>query len=244
MKTVKLGTLLLMVQFSLAGCVTVKKDGGPVVKADPIAMAESRIALGLGYLEGGSTMRAHDNLQQALTHAPDYYRAQLSMAHYYETVGEDSKAEEMYKRSLRQNTKNGNVLNNYGTFLCKRGQFEKADQMFTKAIEQPYYYLIPASYENAAFCALKSNDKDKAKQYFARAIDHDPHRPKSILQLAKLEIDSGNYTEARIRLMRFNQTYGIKKPSLQLMVELERAAGNDALEQKYQNQLDQLYSDS
>ncbi len=79
MKTVKLGTLLLMVQFSLAGCVTVKKDGGPVVKADPIAMAESRIALGLGYLEGGSNIRAHDNLQQALTHAPDYYRAQLSM---------------------------------------------------------------------------------------------------------------------------------------------------------------------
>ncbi len=35
---------------------------------------------------------------------------------------------------------------------------------------------------------------------------------KSILQLAKIEIDSGDYTEARIRLMRFNQMYGVKKP--------------------------------
>ena len=157
-----------------------------------------------------------------------------------ETVGEDAKAEQMYKRSLRQHTKNGNVLNNYGTFLCKRGDFEKADQMFNRAIEQPYYYLIPASYENAAFCALKSQDKDKAKYYFARAIDHDPHRPKSILQLAKLEIDSGNYTEARIRLMRFNQMYGVKKPSLQLMIQLERAAGNEALEKKYQKQLERF----
>lgn len=240
MKTTKLGALLLMSQFALVGCVTVKEDGSPVVKADPVAMAESRIALCLGYLEGGNMIRAHDNLQQALTHAPQYYRAQLSMAHYYETVGEDAKAEQMYKRSLRQHTKNGNVLNNYGTFLCKRGDFEKADQMFNRAIEQPYYYLIPASYENAAFCALKSQDKDKAKYYFARAIDHDPHRPKSILQLAKLEIDSGNYTEARIRLMRFNQMYGVKKPSLQLMIQLERAAGNEALEKKYQKQLERF----
>lgn len=240
MRTVTLSALMLMTQFALVGCVTVKENGAPIVKADPVAMAESRIALGLGYLEGGNMIRAHDNLQQALSHAPQYYRAQLSMAHYYETVGEDAKAEDMYKRSLRQHTKNGNVLNNYGTFLCKRGDFQQADQMFNRAIEQPYYYLIPASYENAAFCALKSQDKDKAKYYFTRAIDHDPHRPKSILQLAKLEIESGNFTDARIRLMRFNQMYGVKKPSLQLMIELERAAGNEALEQKYVKQLERM----
>mgnify|MGYP000182740002 CR=1 FL=1 len=238
MKTLTLGLLLLMGQFALVGCVTVNQDGHAVTKTDPVTMAESRIALGLGYLDSGNMIRAHDNLQQALTHAPQYYRAQLSMAHYYETVGEEEKAEKMYKLSLRQHAKNGNVLNNYGTFLCKRGDYDEADQMFNRAIEQPYYFLIPASYENAAFCALKAKDTEKAKYYFARAIDHDPHRPKSILQLAKLEIDDGQYTEARIRLMRFNQTYGMKKPSLQLMIELERAAGNEVLEQKYQKQLD------
>jgi type IV pilus assembly protein PilF len=40
--------------------------------------------------------------------------------------------------------------------------------------------------------------------------------------------------------MRFNQMYGVKKPSLRLMVELERAAGNEALEKKYQYQLDRM----
>ncbi|MGR5552309.1 type IV pilus biogenesis/stability protein PilW [Vibrio alfacsensis] len=239
MKLTKLSTLLLISQLGVVGCVTVNENG-PVVEADPVTMAESRIALGLGYLNSGSMIRAHDNLQQALTHAANYYRAQLSMAHYYEVVGEDSKAENIYKRSLRQHSNNGNVLNNYGTFLCKRGDFPQADQMFNRAIQQPYYYLIPASYENAGFCALKSNNPDKAKYYFSRAIDHDPHRPKSILQLAKLEIDSGNYTDARLRLMRFNQMYGVKRPSLQLMVELEREAGNRVLEQKYQKQLDKL----
>ncbi len=232
-------SLSICAMVMLHGCVTVN-EGEPTPKVDPIAMAESRIALGLGYLENGNMIRAHDNLQQALSHAPQYYRTQLSMAHYYETVGEIDKAESMYKRSLRQHTKNGNVLNNYGTFLCKKGEYEQADKMFTRAIEQPYYYLIPASYENAAFCALKSQHPERAKYYFERAIDHDPHRPKSILQLAKLEIDDGEYTDARIRLMRFHQTYGVKKPSLQLLVELERAAGNEALKEKYQQKLDSL----
>ncbi len=163
MKTIKLGTLLLIVQFSLLGCVTVKEGGAPIVKPDPIAMAKSRIALGLGYLERGSTIRAHDNLQQALNHAPNYYRAQLSMAHYYESVGEELKAEQMYKRALRQHSNNGNVLNNYGTFLCKRGEYKKADRMFTQAIEQPYYYLIPASYENAAFLCSQIKRQRQSK---------------------------------------------------------------------------------
>ncbi|MDF5622381.1 type IV pilus biogenesis/stability protein PilW, partial [Vibrio parahaemolyticus] len=51
---------------------------------------------------------------------------------------------------------------------------------------------------------------------------------------------SGDYTEARIRLMRFNQMYGVKKPSLQLMIQVERAAGNEALEKKYQKQLEKF----
>ncbi len=40
--------------------------------------------------------------------------------------------------------------------------------------------------------------------------------------------------------MRFNQMYGVKKPSLKLMVELEREAGSEALEQRYKAQLEQM----
>ena len=40
--------------------------------------------------------------------------------------------------------------------------------------------------------------------------------------------------------MRFNQMYGVKKMSLKLMVELERVAGNEALELRYKTQLDQM----
>ncbi|EJL6267738.1 type IV pilus biogenesis/stability protein PilW [Vibrio cholerae] len=225
---------------ALAGCVTVTETAGNATQSDPTEMAEARIALGLGYLENGSMIKARENLEKALQHAPDYYRSQLSMAHYYEAVGENDSARKMYRTALSEHPKNGNVLNNFGTFLCKQGEYDTADQYFRRAVEQPYYYLISASYENAGLCALKAGKTDNAREYFKRAIDHDPNRLLSILQLTKMEIEAGDYTPARLRLMDLNQRYGYQKTSLKLLIELEKRAGNSALEQKYQTLLNSL----
>lgn len=225
---------------ALAGCVTVTETAGNATQSDPTEMAEARIALGLGYLENGSMIKARENLEKALQHAPDYYRSQLSMAHYYEAVGENDSARKMYRTALSAHPKNGNVLNNFGTFLCKQGEYDTADQYFRRAVEQPYYYLISASYENAGLCALKAGKTDNAREYFKRAIDHDPNRLLSILQLTKMEIEAGDYTPARLRLMDLNQRYGYQKASLTLLIELEKRAGNSALEQKYQTLLNSI----
>ncbi|NOF42609.1 type IV pilus biogenesis/stability protein PilW [Vibrio cholerae] len=225
---------------ALAGCVTVTETAGNATQSDPTEMAEARIALGLGYLENGSMIKARENLEKALQHAPDYYRSQLSMAHYYEAVGENDSARKMYRTALSEHPKNGNVLNNFATFLCKQGEYDTADQYFRRAVEQPYYYLISASYENAGLCALKAGKTDNAREYFKRAIDHDPNRLLSILQLTKMEIEAGDYTPARLRLMDLNQRYGYQKASLKLLIELEKRAGNSALEQKYQTLLNSL----
>ncbi|MDT8794426.1 type IV pilus biogenesis/stability protein PilW [Vibrio cholerae] len=225
---------------ALAGCVTVTETAGNATQSDPTEMAEARIALGLGYLKNGSMIKARENLEKALQHAPDYYRSQLSMAHYYEAVGENDSARKMYRTALSEHPKNGNVLNNFGTFLCKQGEYDTADQYFRRAVEQPYYYLISASYENAGLCALKAGKTDNAREYFKRAIDHDPNRLLSILQLTRMEIEAGDYTPARLRLMDLNQRYGYQKASLKLLIELEKRAGNSALEQKYQTLLNSL----
>lgn len=46
-----------------------------------------------------------------------------------------------------------------------------------------------------------------------------------------MEIEAGDYTPARLRLMDLNQRYGYQKASLKLLIELEKRAGNSALEQ-------------
>lgn len=223
----------------LSGCVTVT-NGEPQNNADPIAMAESRISLGLGYLENRNMVKARENLELAVRHSPNYYRSHLSMAHYYEVVSENEKARQSYNTALRHNSKNGNVLNNYGTFLCKQGEFKQADHYFQKAIQQPYYYLVSASYENAGFCALKAGHNDKALSYFERALDHDPNRVRSTLQLAKLEVDNSQYNDARLRLLRFHKRYGYQVTSLKILITLESGAGNQVLERKYREQLQKM----
>nr|WP_198927280.1 type IV pilus biogenesis/stability protein PilW [Vibrio genomosp. F10] len=233
-------SVVISTVMSITGCVTVTDGDETPTKASSIDMAETRLALGLGYLEKGNMIRARENLEKALKHAPNYYRTQLSMAHYYEAVGEPKSAENIYKTALRQHPKNGNVLNNYGTFLCKQGNVKQADDFFNRAVNQPYYYLISGSYENAALCALKAGNTVQAKTYFKRALDHDPNRARSILQLAKIEIEQQEFTDARIRLMHFHQRFGLRASSLTLLVELEKQAGNTALEKKYQRQLNDL----
>ncbi|WP_261902652.1 type IV pilus biogenesis/stability protein PilW [Vibrio fortis] len=237
-KLIKPSSVLLFV--ALSGCVSVTEGEPQRVEADPISMSESRIALGLGYMEQENMVRARENLELAIQHAPRYYRARLSMAHYYETVGETDEARKQYKSALRLDSNNGNVLNNYGTFLCKQGDYEQADRYFNQAINQPFYYLVSASYENAGFCALKSGDSDRAKYYFTRALDHDPNRIKSILQLTKIEVSQDEYRDARLRLFKFHQRYGYQIPSLQILVELESKSGNEALRDKYQSMLDEM----
>ncbi len=227
----------------LVGCVTVNEQSNNN-QFNKIKAAEARIKLGLSYLESKDMIRSRENLKKAISYAPDYYRSLIAMAHFYQEVGENEQAEQAYKKALEGAPKNGDVLNNYGTFLCKIGRFDEADVFFNRAIEQPYYYLIAASYQNAAMCALKSRDQDKAEHYFARSLDHDPNRTISILQLTQIEIQKAKYKKARVRLLKFHNRFGYKASSLGLLIELETQAKNDTLVSKYVNLLKDKYPDS
>jgi type IV pilus assembly protein PilF len=220
--------------------MTVEAPSNNIVESKPRDRSEARIELGIGYLKQGNMIKAHENFEIALQHDPNYYRAQLSLAHYFEQVGETQSAQNLYATALKQHPDNGDVLNNYGTFLCKQKHYDQADDLFNQAIKQPSYYLIPMSYENAALCSLKSGNKKRAQEYFKRALAHQPDRPISLLNLAKLEIEDQEYTDARLKLLRFNQRYGVKKSSLNLLIELEQKTGNKSLEDRYRRRLEQL----
>ncbi|NLS14084.1 type IV pilus biogenesis/stability protein PilW [Vibrio sp. SM6] len=243
MKCVRgLSSSFLCFALLLTGCVTITDKGRTegkrvAVKANPIEKAQSRITLGLAYLEQGDKIRALENFQKAYQHAPSYYRAQLTLAHYYELVGNNQRAQTFYSQAMATHRTNGDVLHLYATYLCKQGNYREADTLFNRAIALPNYVGIADSYENAGFCALKSGNSQRAQHYFARTLDYDANRPNSLLQLAKLEIDDDLLVQARARLMQFNQIYGARKSSLKLLVTLETQAGNISLAQRYQNQI-------
>ncbi|WP_240457852.1 type IV pilus biogenesis/stability protein PilW [Vibrio neptunius] len=208
----------LVVTMLLPACVTIDT---PLVTSDAQHKADARLTLGFGYLQRGNRVKARENFQQALEHAPKYYRAQLAMAHYLEQASEFTLAEHWFQQAISQHPDNGQLLNDYGRFLCKQSRYQEASVLFERAVLQPNYYYVADSYENAAFCALKAGQPKTAARFFERAIAHDPSRPQAILNLVKLEINQGKYESAQNRLTQFHQQFGVQALSHRLMVELE-----------------------
>lgn len=235
--------IILLCTCLITSCVTVV-ERDTANKVDPINVADARISLGLSYLFRGNWLKAKENLEIALSYAPNYYRSLNSIAYYYQQVGETDLATKNYKNALRQSPNSGDVLNNYGVFLCELGKFEKADELFNRAIKQTDYYRIADSYENAALCSLNSGDTRKAIFYFKRCLDYDPYRLMPLFQLAKLDFETGNIEQARDRLLKIHKRFGYQQESLDLLVKVERRAGNKSLADKYEKHLQADYPDS
>ena len=131
---------------------------------------KARINLALAYLEQSDFPKAKENVDKALEHDGKDYLPYSVLAYYYQQTGDNAKAEDAYRQALelsKVQTKNNqsrpDVLNNYGTFLCKQKQFDKAYQQFeTTLTSQEAYYNQADTLENIALCA--NMEKNVAKQ--------------------------------------------------------------------------------
>ncbi|RSD29503.1 type IV pilus biogenesis/stability protein PilW [Vibrio pectenicida] len=204
----------------LTACVTTLN--APTVDSNQRLKADARIALGMRYLQQKNTVKAKKNLQMALEHAPKYYRSQLAMAHYLETVLEFEQAQKMYENAQRSEPNNGKTLNDYGSFLCKRSRYQLAQKQFAKAVTQPDYYRIADSYENAALCWLKEGKPSQAIVNLRLAMAHDPNRPQTLLNLAQLEIERGHFDAALAHINQFEHRFGQHPLSLTLLADIEK----------------------
>lgn len=131
---------------------------------------KARINLALAYLEQSDFPKAKENIDKALEHDVKDYLPHSVLAYYYQQTGDNQKAEEAYQQALelsktqsKNNQVRPDVLNNYGTFLCKQKQFDKAYQQFETALtSQEAYYNQADTLENIALCA--NMEKNVAKR--------------------------------------------------------------------------------
>lgn len=131
---------------------------------------KARINLALAYLEQSDFPKAKENIDKALEHDVKDYLPHSVLAYYYQQTGDSQKAEEAYQQALKlsktqskNNQVRPDVLNNYGTFLCKQKQFDKAYQQFETALtSQEAYYNQADTLENIALCA--NMEKNVAKR--------------------------------------------------------------------------------
>ncbi|SDB19402.1 type IV pilus biogenesis/stability protein PilW [Pseudidiomarina indica] len=158
--------MLLMV---LAGMLT---TGCAQPRSHNDAAANTRLALGLQYLQGGNLEQAKANLVRALQHSPQSANVQAGLAHYYQHVHDWPKAEQHYQRAIELAPENGDNYNNLGVLLCRQQRYAAAQRMFQRALTQPSYAKLATTYQNAAHCAQQQGDSAQARALLKLARIH------------------------------------------------------------------------
>lgn len=160
------------------------------------AAAQTNAQLGLTYLNKNMYPAAKNRLLMALQENPKSATGWYSMGYYFEKTNDLKSAKAYYQKAISVEPHSGAAHNNYGTFLCRHGQYQAAIQEFLIATQQPNYLSVADAYENAGLCAIEIPNRTLAMQYFEKAIDNNPNMPYSLFSLAKLNYQNGNMEAA------------------------------------------------
>jgi type IV pilus assembly protein PilF len=193
--------ILFLISSFLWGCSTT--PGNHQENDRGKSTAKTNIQLGLVYLEKHNVQQAKERLLRALEEDPKMPEAQYAMAYFLETTGNPQQANIYYLKAIELAPERGDVQNNYGTFLCRHKQYQKAVQHFLLAVQDSKYLETASAYENAGLCSLKIPNQKQAIVYFKRALQEDPNHPTSLLELAKLNYLAGDYVLAKQQLNQF-----------------------------------------
>lgn len=196
-------TSFILSSLCLMTACTTSHSQGEDPEQKKINTAQINTELGLAYLQRHEMQHAKQKLLLALEEAPNSPEPWYAMGYFMESTGDIAEAKTYYLKSVALAPKKGDVQNNFGTYLCRTGDYSGAIQHFMLALDDPEYLETASAYENAGLCALKIPDKTLALNYFNKAIMQDPNHTVALIESAQLDYDMKNYREAKIRLDEF-----------------------------------------
>jgi type IV pilus assembly protein PilF len=207
-------------------------------------ISDANLQLGIAYMRQGDMDTAMAKLKKALEEEPGSASANGAIAVLYDRIGEGKLAEKHFERALSASPNDPELHNNYGGYLCRKGEYTRALKQFDDAANEPLYPGIAAALTNAGICAAKIPDAKQEEDYFRKALDHDPKFPYALLQMANLMLTRGNYLAARGYIQRFDAVSAPTAESLWLGVRIENKLGDQSASGSYALQLRNNFPDT
>ena len=226
-----------------AGCVSQQ----PVSTANSRSLSKAgleRLNAGWGYMSDGQYQRAKHHLDRALEHDPGSARVHAALGYYYSQVGEFKAAERSFETSIKLDNQDGENMNLYGVFLCREGKYAAAEKIFERVLDIRTYSNMSSTLENAGLCALRTDNMDKAEQYFLRSVRHNPKQAQSLLELANIEFEKKNTARAKSYLDRHMAVGRESARSLWLGSQLAYEQGDRDAVASLGVKLERLFPDS
>jgi type IV pilus assembly protein PilF len=212
---------LLLIGLSLSflsGCSQNKKK-------DSQSAANYNAQLGIKYLQAGRIRLAHSKLEKALKQDAE----SSSVNHFYallqKKLGDNKMADKHFKKAVRLNHKDPDLLNNYGSHLCQTGHYLRAIEHFDKAAQSPFYTTPEFAHTNSGICLRKMHNDSGAEMYFRKALQKNTDFGSALFQMAKLNYDQGNFAKAQAFLLRYDEKNQPALESLALCTKINTSLG-------------------
>ncbi len=239
--------------FALTGCGMIRGHGSTYLIAEkpethfksdantPHAAAQNDIALAEEYIKLGKYDVALDRLQHAVKTEPSSPDGYTMLGLLYEKINRLDQAEANYARSVKLAPNKGDILNNYGAWLCRSGHPADADPWFRKAIVDPFYKTPMAALGNASTCALRAGNPALAESYDRQILALDAGNVEALQTMAKVQYQHGDYMRARGFVERLFATGNTSAEMLDLAAQIEDKLGDHDSARDYRNRLTTEY---
>ncbi len=239
---------LAVAAWLLAGCVSqtsfetkIPTDAAVV---DARRRAEVHTALAGEYYQRGNLAVALEETRLAIKDDASFVHAHNVQGLVYMELREDALARESFERALRLEPNNSEVLNNYGWFLCLRGEGPKALELLRRASMDPLYPTPEKAFLSAGLCHKRLGNKAEAEENLRRAVLIRPDLIGALYNLAEITFERGAAKDAENYLARYMRIANPTVEALVLGVKVARVTGERELEQSYLQQLRRRFPDA
>lgn len=140
--------------------------------------------------------------------------------------GNEAEAGRLYGKAAELAPERGDVLNNYGAWLCAHGQPAESLAWFDRALQAPGYTTPASALANAGGCALDAGQPARAVRDLRRALEIDPVNAYALESMARNEYAEGRYFEARAFSQRRLTAAPATRSVLQLASQIEARLGD------------------
>lgn len=220
--------LLLLAGFTLVIISCASTPAEKIKQKKDKQAAKLNTQLASGYIRRGELEVAKEKLLKALKFDEEYVPAYTTMAVLMDLVNEHEEAQNYYLEALDLDPKNPELLNNYGTFLCKAGDIEEAVKQFRQTLRNQFYQTPEIAHANIGYCLLQGKKPDfkLIEKHLRQALKRRKNLPSALLAMAEVGIASKQYLMARAYTQRYNAINQPSAYSLWVQIQAEHALGD------------------
>ncbi|PZT04533.1 type IV pilus biogenesis/stability protein PilW [Stenotrophomonas maltophilia] len=192
-------------------------------------------------LQVGNLDAAERKVREALKLAPEAPDALVLQAGIDDRRGRTRQAGENFRKAAELAPQRGDVLNNYGAWLCQQGQPAESLVWFDRALQAPGYATPGEAQANAGSCALDAGQLERAERDLRAALVAAPANPVALESMAQLSFRQGRYMEARAFAERRIAAAPATRSVLQLASQIEVKLGDRAASDRYLQRIRQEF---